>query len=180
VKILAIDPGLTGGACIYAPSFSVASGLRWQVIDLPTVGETSQRRINAPVLRDFIVKFSPDHSFIESVATMPKQGISSAFRFGRACGAIDAVVAVCGVPIHYITPQRWKKYHGLKGSDKEQSRAKALQLAPELSSVLERKKDHGRAEAALLAMFGEFCLRPISETSKASSSLSSHNGNFPK
>jgi crossover junction endodeoxyribonuclease RuvC len=161
MRVLAIDPGLTGGAVIYAPSFSTDCGMRWQVIDLPTVGETSQRRINAPVLRDFIVKFSPDCAFIESVATMPKQGISSAFRFGRACGALDAIVACCGVPVHYITPQRWKKYHGLKGSDKEQSRAKALQLAPELSSVLERKKDHGRAEAALLAMFGVHCLSVI-------------------
>lgn len=160
-RILGVDPGLSGACVVYAPQFSVKSGMRWNVIDLPTIGEGSQRRINAPALRDFITKFTPDHAFVESVAAMPKQGVSSGFRFGRATGAIDAVIACCGVPISYVHSIRWKKHHGLKGPDKEQSRMRALQLAPELSIFLERKKDHGRAEAALLALYGAHCLAPI-------------------
>ena len=92
---------------------------------------------------------------------MPGQGISSAFRFGRACGSLDAIVACCGIPITYIGPRRWKKYHGLEGPDKEQSRMRAIQLAPELSDELKLKKSHNLAEAALIAMYGAHCLAPI-------------------
>lgn len=159
MKILGIDPGLSGGAAIYAPPFSLE--LRWQIIDLPTVGELSQRRILAPALRDWIMQHAPDHAFVEQVSAMPKQGVSSGFRFGRAAGAIDAVIACCGVPVTYIAPQRWKKFHGLKGSDKEASRARALQLAPDLSSLLARKKDHGRAEAVLIALYGHKLLTEL-------------------
>lgn len=156
MRILAIDPGMNGAACVYTPQFSVASGMRWHVIDLPTVGDGSQRRINATALRDFIMKLTPDCSFIESVGAMPKQGVASSFRFGHVCGVIEGVVACCGIPITYVHSTRWKKFHGLRGPDKEQSRLRALQLAPELSPLLERKRDHGRAEAALLALFASY------------------------
>lgn len=154
MKLLAIDPGMSGAAVVYGPQFSVASGLRWQMIDLPVVGDGAQRRINVTALRDFIVQWTPDHAFVESASTMPQNGVVQSFRFGRTVGAIDAVIACCGVPITYVTPQRWKKHHGLRGSNKEQSRARALQLAPELSRSLARKMDHGRAEAALIAIYG--------------------------
>lgn len=163
MRVLGIDPGMNGGVCIFAPSFSNSSGMRWQIADLPTIGDKSQRRINAVLLRDWIVRGIPDHAFIEAVAAMPKQGVSSGFRFGRAAGAIDAVVACCGIPITYVSARRWKNYHGLSGPDKEQSRARALQLAPELAELLARKKDHGRAEAALIALYGAARIESIKE-----------------
>jgi hypothetical protein len=39
------------------------------------------------------------------------------------------------------------------GSDKESSRARVLQLFPSAHALLARKMDHGRAEAALIALF---------------------------
>jgi len=165
MRILGIDPGLTGGVCIYAPLFSIKSGMRWQIYDLPTVGEGSQRRINAPALRDWIMRMTPNHAFIESASSMPQQGVASTFRYGRAVGALDAIVACCDVPISYVSAQRWKKHHGLAGPDKELSRARIIQLAPELASIVARKMDHGRAEAALIAMYGAACLAPIKEAS---------------
>jgi crossover junction endodeoxyribonuclease RuvC len=47
-----------------------------------------------------------------------------------------------------------KKFHGLRGGDKEGSRQRALQLFPAAHALLARKKDHGRAEASLIALFG--------------------------
>jgi len=82
---------------------------------------------------------------------MPKQGGSSGFKYGRAVGAIEAVIALCGVPLTIIEPTAWKKFHGLRGGDKEASRQRALQLFPAAHEMLARKKDHGRAEAALIA-----------------------------
>jgi len=48
----------------------------------------------------------------------------------------------------------WKKFHQLRGGDKEAARQRALQLFPAAHALLARKKDHGRGEASLIALFG--------------------------
>lgn len=151
LNILGIDPGMEGAAAIYAIH---ASGSSVEFFDLPTVGDGASRRINAPALREWILAHRPGHAFIEGAQSMPRQGVSSAFRYGRAAGAIEAIVACCGIPITMVAPATWKKHHGLAGPDKEKSRVLAVRLFPEAASTLARKKDHGRAEAALIASYG--------------------------
>jgi len=85
---------------------------------------------------------------------MPKQGASSGFKFGRATGALEGVLACCEIPLTVIEPTAWKKFHQLRGGDKESSRQRALQLFPSAHALLARKKDHGRAEAPLIALYG--------------------------
>lgn len=150
MRILGVDPGLNGALAIYDPDEKV----RWDVIDVPTSGDDSQRRINAPVLAQWITACRPEIAYVESVAAFPGQGVSSMFRFGRATGAIEATIACCGVPITLIVPQTWKKFHGLRGSDKEQSRALAIRKFPSEASLLARRMDQNRAEALLIAYFG--------------------------
>lgn len=152
--ILGIDPGINSGAAIYNPDASQASGLRWQLLEMPTMGEGSQRRINAAALRDWIVRFNPSHAYVEGVSAFPGQGVSSGFRFGRAAGAIDATVQCCGIPITHVVSRVWKKAQGLAGSDKELDRLRAIQLFPELSSALALKKSHNIADAILIAAYG--------------------------
>ena len=53
-----------------------------------------------------------------------------------------------------VEPTAWKKFHQLRGGDKESARQRALQLFPAAHALLARKKDHGRAEAALIALAG--------------------------
>jgi hypothetical protein len=57
------------------------------------------------------------------------------------------------VPLHLVTPGKWKKHFQLT-SDKEQSRELAIRLFPGSAFQFNRKKHHGRAEAALLARYG--------------------------
>jgi crossover junction endodeoxyribonuclease RuvC len=85
---------------------------------------------------------------------MPKQGASSGFKYGRAVGAIEAVIVCCAIPLTIIEPSIWKKFHRLRGGDKETGRQRALQLFPTAHELLARKKDHGRADAALIALAG--------------------------
>lgn len=90
-----------------------------------------------------------DVSFvIESVHSMPGQGLASTFKFGRAVGAIEAVVALFREPWFIVSPKKWKADMGVT-SDKSTS----LNLARQLwtTAPLARKKDHGVAEALLLA-----------------------------
>jgi len=67
-------------------------------------------------------------------------------------GAIQGVVQTLGNPLHFVTPQKWKKAAGLIGADKDYARTKALQLYPDAD--LARKKDIGRADAILIARYG--------------------------
>ena len=53
-----------------------------------------------------------------------------------------------------IEPSTWKKFHHLHGGDKEPARQRALQLFKNAHAMFARKKDHGRAEAALIALAG--------------------------
>lgn len=161
MMVLAIDPGLDGSACIFNPNVSIASGLRWQFLDVPRLDEDSDRP-DPCALRDWIRKWVPDRCYFESVGPMPKQGISSTSKFMRATGYLEATVRCCDIPISMVTPQRWKGFYEVpKGSEKEYSRQLALQLFPELAPLLARKKDHGRAEAALLAFYGAERMKPL-------------------
>ena len=85
---------------------------------------------------------------IESVHSMPGQGVSSSFKFGMAFGAAIAMAERFNCPWHFVTPQMWKKDLGLT-SDKDESLAMARDLFP--IAPLTRKKDGGRAEALLIA-----------------------------
>ena len=160
MRVLAIDPGLYSTAVFYSPGSSFQSGLRWIIADIPLMQE--YRRPDPRILRDLIMRFVPDRAFVELVGPMPRQGLASTSTFMRSTGYIEATVLCTGTPMSLITPQRWKKYHRIKpGSSKEDSRLLALKLVPELAPQLARKKDHGRAESVLLALYAEHCLQPI-------------------
>lgn len=84
---------------------------------------------------------------VEAVHAMPKQGVSSSFKFGVAYGAAIAIAEKSG---HWesVQPRVWKKDMGLT-ADKKDSLKMARNLWPD--SPLGRIKDNGRAEALLLA-----------------------------
>jgi crossover junction endodeoxyribonuclease RuvC len=125
-------------------------------IDIPTVGAGAKERVDVLAVRDWLLRHAPQHAAIERGQAMPKQGASSGFKYGRAIGAIEAAITLCEIPLTIIEPTAWKKFHGLQGcgGDKEASRQRALQLFPSAHALLARKKDHGRAEAALIALAG--------------------------
>jgi len=142
--ILAIDPGLSGAIAIYFPT----APERVVAEDVPVVDGA----IDGATLAARIEQFKPDVAIIERVAAMPKQGVSSTFTFGRSFGTVIGVVQALRIPQHMVTPGMWKKHFRLS-ADKEEARAHALQLFPAVAAQFSRKKDHGRAEAALIARY---------------------------
>lgn len=161
--VLGIDGGLSGGLALVA--LGEGGGVTYMrptllgVSDIPTSGEDSKRRVDVRAVMRFIRKHPPDHCFMELAQAMPEQGVSGVFRYGRAIGALEAAVQGLLIPMTLVTPQVWKKAHGLSGSDKEASRQRALQLFPSGAADLSRKMDHGRAEAALIAWHGIMQMR---------------------
>lgn len=146
VCIAAIDPGLTGAIAFLWPAVG-----RVAVEDMPTVGSEVEHATLARMLR----AWGPDHAIVERVGPMPNDGSASAFKFGAAYSAAKVTVSMCAVPMHLVTPQVWKKHYRLGGGKvgKEDARALALQLYPHAADRLSRMKDHGRAEAILLARY---------------------------
>jgi crossover junction endodeoxyribonuclease RuvC len=109
-------------------------------------------QINGAELAQRIQQIKPGYAMIELVSSMPKQGVASTFKFGRAFGTVLGVLAATGTPYHFVGPGRWKKHFRLS-ADKEQARALAVRLWPEAAGQFSLKKHHGRAEAALIARY---------------------------
>ena len=64
------------------------------------------------------------------------------------------VLAGLGIPYELVTPQKWKRAMGVPSGDKSSSRPVALRLFPSLAAELRLKKDHGKADALLIAGYG--------------------------
>ncbi len=154
LQLLGVDPGIHGGLAIVAIDANGASPQLIDAIDIPTVGTAAKERVDVLAIQDWIKRYAPQHAFVERAQAMPKQGSSSGFKYGRSVGSIEAVIACCEIPLTIIEPSMWKKFHGLHGKDKEGGRQRALQLFPAAHALLARKKDHGRGEAALIALAG--------------------------
>ncbi len=152
VTILGIDPGITGGIAFLAPDGSI------RAFDIPTAGG----EVDVDTLVRLVREVRPGLAVIERAGAMPSipgiggvrrtMGNASTFKFGVAYGALRTVVALSDIPYHLVTPGKWKGRYGL-GADKEKSRAMAIRLWPGCG-LFTRKKDHGRAEAALIARYG--------------------------
>ncbi len=142
--IYAHDPGTSGAGAFYFTAHR----------DTVSVEDTplADGRVDGATLARRIEIMRPDLAIIERVGAMPGQGVSSMFNFGAAYGTVIGVVSALKIPVHFVTPAKWKKHFGLS-ADKEEARARALQLWPGRAEMFARKKDHGRAEAALLALY---------------------------
>ena len=151
--ILGVDPGIRGGLAIVSINDGAAPQLV-DAIDIPIAGVGAKERVDVLAIRTWITAHQPQHALIERAQAMPKQGASSGFKYGRAAGAIEAVLTCCEIPMSIVEPTAWKKFHQLRGGDKEGGRQRALQLFPSAHALLARKKDHGRAEASLIALYG--------------------------
>jgi len=165
--VLGIDPGLSGALALYVcetlrtatPRIDPPIVFDLRVLDVPTheikVNGRKKRTLDLQALGTWFDLHRADIKLavIENVHAMPAQGVTSSFNFGRAFGALEAMVAASIIPIHYVAPNVWKRHYHLT-SDKDASRRKASQLFPAHAHLWARSKDDGRAEAVLLALWG--------------------------
>lgn len=145
---LGIDPGLSGAlAFLYASSPD-----RVSVYDMPVVGG----EVDGAALAVLIRKYAPAVAVLEQVASRPGQGVSSMFKFGASYGVVKGVLAALEVPRHDATPGTLRKHFRIPGGDagKEAARALAVKTFPFSANHFARKKDHGRADAAIFALYG--------------------------
>lgn len=75
------------------------------------------------------------------------------FNFGQSFGVIKGIFSTLEIPIHYVRPAKWKKHFNLIGSEKDASRTKAIELFPNYSSEISKKKDANKADAILIGKY---------------------------
>jgi Holliday junction resolvasome RuvABC endonuclease subunit len=151
MRVLGVDPGVRGGLAVIELNDGAAP-LLVDAADIPTVGTGAKERVDVLALRTWIQMHRPDRAGIERGQAMPRQGASSGFKYGRGCGALEAVLACCKIPLELVEPSVWKRARHLRGGDKESARQLALQIFPAAHALFARRKDHHRAEAALIAL----------------------------
>lgn len=151
MRALGIDPGVNGALVL------LNDGAVQAVWDMPTleqkVGRKWRKRIIPAQLARIVQDAKAEQAFLENVHAQPGEGAVGAFTFGKACGYAEMACTALGVPVTLITPQEWKRGLGVP-ADKNAARARASQLLPGAASWWTLVKHDGRAEAALIALYG--------------------------
>ena len=153
MKIIGIDPGLSGGIAV------MENNKVLNIFDMPVMpeGKKNKRQLNSAQLSILIkenIKSNENVAIVvEQVNAMPGQGVTSMFNFGQTFGAIKGICAALELPIFFVRPSKWKKYFELINSSKDSSRTKAIEMYPALSNQLAKKKDVNKSDAILIARF---------------------------
>ncbi len=152
MKIIGIDPGLSGAIAV------LENNKVKNIFDMPVMaeGKKNKRQLNSAQLVKLLKENINDDEtvvVVEQVNAMPGQGVTSMFNFGQTFGAIKGVCAALTLPIFFVRPAKWKKHFELINSSKDASRTKAIEMYPNLSEQLSKKKDVNKSDAILIARF---------------------------
>jgi len=96
-------------------------------------------------------------AIIEQVHSMPGQGVSSTFAFGKNYGAWLGILSAYGIPYQEVTPQKWQKHFGTMPKEKKDRKNRLKELAQQRFPA--SKATLKTADAILLALY-------LKETSK--------------
>lgn len=154
---LGVDPGYTGGLALY----DLEQKQLIQVIQMPLIKTKkadgmAKRRINIPHLSIWLDLYRDmiRGAVIEEVGSRPAQGVVSVFNFGMGTGILHGLIGANMIPIYTVRPATWKANTGLT-HNKSLSVERARHLFPTHMSQFTRLSDNGKAEAAILAKYGE-------------------------
>jgi len=139
---LGIDPGKNGAIALISSRRDVLF-----LADYP--GDEIQA---AKMISGLKEEFANINAIIEKAHAMPKQGVSSMFKFGMNYGIWLGILASFQIPSQQVSPRVWQKGVIAKAQDKKPAMAAAGRMFPcaELRGPRGGAKD-GRADALLIA-----------------------------
>lgn len=151
MKVMGIDPGKSGAIAVINTTNNEVSYIRLDETSLDVWA--------------FIEAQQPDCAILERVSAMPRQGVSSTFKFGTSFGFCQGVLVAARIPHVLVTPGEWQKsLRCLSKGDKNVTKSKAQELFPHI------KITHKNADALLIAEYARrnahelFSLAVSSET----------------
>ncbi|XP_054789543.1 Holliday junction resolvase MOC1, chloroplastic-like [Prosopis cineraria] len=158
--VIGVDPDISGAVGLLKYE---DSGCSAQVFDSPfvqiLVGKGTRKRLDAKSIVQLVRSFEAPigtTAYIEQSIPFPNDGKQGWWSGGFGYGLWIGILVASGFSVVPVPSYTWKTKFELNGSRaaKDDSRRVASTLFPSLSSLLRRKKDHGRAEALLIAAYG--------------------------
>ncbi|XP_030458526.1 Holliday junction resolvase MOC1, chloroplastic-like [Syzygium oleosum] len=159
--VIGIDPDLSGALALLKPD---ESGFSAQVFDCPAVpvlvGKRTRRRLDPKSIVQLLRSLDAPigtKAYIEQSIPFPNDGKQGWWSGGFGYGLWIGTLVSSGFSVVPVASSLWKNVFELSGSGstKDDSRRVASSLFPSLDDQLKRKKDHGRAEALLIAAYGK-------------------------
>lgn len=164
--VIGIDPDVSGALAVLIDDGSCLSA---QVFDTPhlqvSVGKRVRKRLDARSIVQLLHSLGVPEgtvAYLEQSTPFPKDGKQGWWSGGFGYGLWIGILVASGFSVVPVPSLLWKNQFELCGSSssKDDSRKLASELFPSLSSQLKRKKDHGRAEALLIAAYGKALNKP--------------------
>ncbi|KKN19697.1 hypothetical protein LCGC14_0943180 [marine sediment metagenome] len=170
INALGIDPGISGAVALLGSDGSVRF---WNTPSIKTGGKRDYDSANMQELLLEALELAVEaenlpkgtnveplglhlHAYIERAQAMPKQGVTSMFNYGKGFGLWLGLLRGIGIPHTLVSPRRWKAVMlSDMPKDKGASLLRAKQLFPLCTSQLQLVKDHNKAEALLIAAYGQ-------------------------
>ncbi|KAJ3683881.1 hypothetical protein LUZ60_014108 [Juncus effusus] len=161
--IIGVDPDVSGALAILRPDNS-PPGFSAEVYDAPyvqvMVGKKVRKRLDPRSIVQLLHSLNAPHgtvAYIEQSRPFPQDGKLGWWSGGFTYGIWLGVLVASGFNVTPISALAWKNYFELSRAaptSKDESRKAASDLFPSLAPAMKRKKDHGRAEALLIAAYG--------------------------
>ncbi len=117
---LGVDPGSSSGAIAWLVTNPATRSYAVRGVGCFTLKDLSVDDICSK-LKQVLITFdnrSECHALIETVHAMPKQGVSSSFKFGQSYGTLLGIFASLEIPTEHMHPQKWKTLINLPRTDK--------------------------------------------------------------
>ena len=118
---IGIDPG-KGGGIAFIKGRNKASAFKCPATPIEIVKLVKRETKNFKIKR----------AMIEKVHSMPRDGVVSAFSFGRNYGEWLGILAALKIPVSDVRPQVWQKFYGKLPKEKKSRKHKLKQFAFEL------------------------------------------------
>jgi len=151
---IGVDPGILGALVV------LGDGEPLQFIDMPTrPRKTSGNEVDAfrlaSIVRGIVQQARGAHvmAVLEPPSTRPGESPTHGQHSGEGYGVLKGVFATLGIRWVEVRPQTWKRYFGLLKTEKDVARQFAMNRFQRHAVYLARKKDNGRGDATLIALW---------------------------
>lgn len=140
---IGVDPGKSGAIVALPEGSDKAIRIRLEATEADV----------AEFVRHHFGATNAAKAVLEKVGAMPKQGVSSTFKFGQSYGFCRGLLIANRIAFNDVTPTKWQTAMQCRTKgNKNVTKAKAQQLFPNLDWRI----THKEADALLLA---EYCRR---------------------
>jgi hypothetical protein len=159
-NIIAVDPG--------SPLYMALVNYKGELVSVTEVEHVAMKAHkgweNSPALIARVVKawsnkekLLPARMVVEQITARPHQAIGAMTKYTGSYWLMKGIAAALVIPFHDVSSRRWRDDLIMDTTimdNKEQSRKRALELWPNKAHQFRYKKDHNKAEAALIGYWG--------------------------